>query len=190
MECGCINYLMTKRSLIVVVCGLALALIAAGTLLKWQSSTDEAPPGEREERAPVPEGKRLYIQPAFRFSLILPEEMEVEAVQESGGAHTLTFTLSDSSQSFQIYSLPYKNETITSSRIAKDTHGTAKGEPAEVVLGGGVRGLMFESENPALGRLLEVWFIHNGRLFEVTTSIDNQPWLAEILNTFDPDAFE
>ena len=143
---------------------------------------------ETENTSPVPEGMNRYIHPTFGFSLDVPEAMRVERFEEKGNAETVTFEIPDTDppRDFQIYIVSYHGEQITSSQIAKDTHGTATAQPSEVVLGGGVRGIIFESESPVLGRLREVWFLMDGHLFEVTTYAGNDEWLADILDTLNP----
>lgn len=144
---------------------------------------------ENEEQLLL-EGLKRFLHPTYHFSLLVPEEMIIETYKEKGGAQTVTFETPNTEppRDFQIYIVPYNDEQITSSQIAKDTHGTAIGEPQDVILGSNVRGIIFESENSTLGRLREVWFLMKGQLFEVTTTAGNDEWLAEILGTLDPNA--
>lgn len=86
----------------------------------------------------------------------------------------------------QLYIIPYRGTQISSAQIAKDTRGQAVGTPAEVVLGSGIRGLVFETDDTVFGRLREVWFILNGHLIEVTTNMENDQWLAEVMATLKP----
>jgi hypothetical protein len=137
----------------------------------------------------VPAGMMRYQNPAYGFSLIIPETMDVSSFDEPGAAQTVRFETpgSDPPLDFQLYIIPYAPGTITSSQIAKDTHGTATGTPQEVVLGSGVHGLIFTSTHPVMGAMREVWFLRNDHLIEATTYAGNDTWLAGILNTLELD---
>lgn len=192
---------MISRNILLIT---SITLLGSGVGLFWYFSTDKTEwnfgdlnqineQGEEDtltsnETQVVLEGMKRYLHPTYNFSLLVPEEMTIQNYKEKGGAQTVTFETPDANppRDFQIYIVPYNEEQITSSQIAKDTHGTAIGEPQEVILGGNVRGIIFESENQTLGRLREVWFLMKGRLFEVTTTAGNDEWLAEILSTLNP----
>jgi hypothetical protein len=68
--------------------------------------------------------------------------------------------------------------------MADDTQGTATGTPEEIMLGSGIHALTFESWDATLGQMREVWFIHAGTLYEVTTFAPLTSWLDAILQTW------
>jgi hypothetical protein len=56
-------------------------------------------------------------------------------------------------------------------------------QPTDVYIGG-VKATMFFSSDALLGPTREVWFLHGGYLFEVTTYKDQDQWLAAIMSTW------
>lgn len=122
----------------------------------------------------------------YGFALAHPQELQVQQYKEAAGSMTITFDDPQSDRDFQIFVLPYRESQIASSRIEKDTKGTAKGTPEEIIIGSGVRALLFESNDPLLGSLREVWFISSGFLYEVTLPVGHDEWIAGILWTFKP----
>ena len=54
-------------------------------------------------------------------------------------------------------------------------------QPTDVYIGG-VKATMFFSSDALLGPTREVWFLHGGYLFEVTTYKDQDQWLAAVMS--------
>ncbi len=173
---------------------LVLALFIGGSLLYFKqtnilSSVENATttpaisvtPSTLQTRA-APEGSKEYANAQYGLSLFYPTELVVTEYAESGRGHTISFDNADGREGFQIYVIPYQESQIKTSQIEEDTHGTATGTPQEIVIGG-QHALLFSSSNPAYGPLREVWFIHNGKLFEITVYADLEKWLSSILAT-------
>lgn len=186
---------MKKRPTTVSICVLILAAVAAGAAWRfmgpggwpWEQGSASERRAAPAARAPVPAGMKRYSHPAFRFSLIVPEAAKIGSYRQPGQvARTITFTMPEGDgRQFQIYVVPYEKEQIGSSQIAKDTHGRATGTPEDVVIGGGIRALLFTTEDPALGSLREIWFLHDGRLYEATVRAADEAWLSEILQSWE-----
>lgn len=179
-------FYITAITLVVIIGAASTLFISTGDEPSQANITSSEHTTEENNSTPI--GKKRYTHPSYLFSLLVPEEVQVESHYEEGGAETVVFSVpnTDPVLDFQLYIVPYSATTITSSQVAKDTHGRAVTEPAEVILGSGIRGIIFETEDPRLGRLREVWFLMNGHLYEATTHIDNESWLADILDTLTP----
>lgn len=129
------------------------------------------------------QNKNKYINDKFNFSLEYPEELTVSEYAEVGGAQTITFQKGDELYGFQIFITPYDKKEITKERILLDIPSGRVENPLEVVIGDNIQALAFLSSNSAMGDTREVWFIKNGHLFEITTYISQDAWLAEILKS-------
>ncbi len=189
-----------KKTLLIIVC-LALVALAADSIYR----VSQAPEGQASQPSiatstvesegivtsyipptadSAPSGSHTYTNAEYGFSLMYPEELGVSDRQEEGNAHTTTFESVDGNKGFQIYIRPYGEDQITASQIQADTQGTGRGVPQEAFIGGGIRALIFYSNNAILGELREVWFMYDGYLFEVTTYKELDTWLAEIMKTW------
>lgn len=136
------------------------------------------------ESAPnVPEGWRKYANTQYGFALFVPPELSVVAFNEGEGAHTLTFESSDGRSGFQIFVVPYSESTITEERFRQDAPSGVMKERMDVVIDG-ITAAAFFSEHSLMGETREVWFLHDGYLFEVTTYKELDTWLAEIMRTW------
>lgn len=130
-----------------------------------------------------------FTHPRYGFSLEFPKELKIERHQEGTASETITFEEADSEdlavneRGFQIFVTPYAETQITEERLKMDVEGTVE-NPQEIILGDGTRAGMFINADPVLGRLREVWIIHDGFLYEVTTYETLDAWLAGILKTW------
>ena len=136
---------------------------------------------ERSGMGPV----NLFTHDLRGLSVEVPGELEIKSFDEGGGAETVVFQHPTDQLGFQIFILPYKGEQITEDRILKDIPSGVVKDPQEVVIGkrGDIRAMAFVSENPIMGETREVWFIHDGYLYEVTTYLSYDEWIADIMDT-------
>jgi len=141
----------------------------------------EARPPSRED---IPEGWSEYVNESFGFSLFYPEELSAQEYDEGGGAGTLIFQNIESVQGLQIFIVPYDGETITDERFLRDVPSGERENVQRTTIGG-IEAVVFDSRNALLGETKEVWFIHGGYLYEITTLRNTGEWLSDILNTWE-----
>ncbi len=128
-----------------------------------------------------PPGFKEYRSYKHDFSLFYPEGLVVKEYNEGGGASTITFA--NNERGFQLFIVPHTDSQISPERFMADVpSGVREGEVTTKV--DGVEAVKFWSEDAALGATREVWFIHRGFLFEVTTLRPLDLWLEQILSTW------
>lgn len=178
---------MKQRITILTAVFVIVAAVLAGYFL-IRSRTAQSPtlgntPGTPETTPRViPDGWNEYRNEQYRFSLAAPAELSVKEFPE-GGALTVTFEDVESATGFQIFVLPYAEEKITTERFVSDVpSGVLEGEEKRFV--DSAEAVQFWSKDVALGETREVWFIHNGYLYEVTTFKHLDGWLQDILSTW------
>jgi hypothetical protein len=121
-----------------------------------------------------------YSNPQFHYSLSYPRNLQVQEYQEAGGAFTVTFQDIVADQEFQVYVTPYSNSQITDAQFKLDEPSGVKIDPTDVTVDG-ASGIEFFSNAPRMNDTREVWFIHNGLLYEVTTYKELDAWLKPIM---------
>ena len=131
----------------------------------------------------VPQGMREYNDGRYKFSLLYPEALEVNAVDEGGGASTITFQNPSAGQGFQIFIVPFFEAQITDERFKRDVPSGVRTNVEEVMVDG-AKGSAFYSRDLVLGETREVWFIKGGYLYEVTTLKALEADLLEVLKTW------
>ncbi len=131
---------------------------------------------------PADNGMMEYRSDAYGFALTYPAELgAVTDHDESDGARTIVFEGSD--KAFQIYIRPYTSTTITREEFLQDNPSGVMNDPVDVLIDG-VRATLFYGRVEGFGDTREVWFLHNGYLYEVITYKELDTWLAEIMKSW------
>ena len=133
-------------------------------------------------RAP-PAGFKEYRHLTYHFSLFYPDDLSLKEYKENGMAFTVTFQDETGEKGFQVFVVPYGESQVTDGRFKTDVPSGVRQEAIDIMIDG-TRGTMFWSENKAMGETREVWFIHGGFLYEVTTYKNLDEWLSQIMQTW------
>jgi hypothetical protein len=131
----------------------------------------------------APSGYLPNSNTQFHFSLSYPQNLQVQEYNEAGGAFTVTFQDVVADQEFQVYVTAYSGTQITDAQFKMDEPSGVKIDPTDATVDG-ARGIKFFSNAPRLNDTREVWFIHGGFLYEVTTYKELDAWLQPILESW------
>ena len=138
---------------------------------------------EKEEQEIIPAGYKKYQSAKYGFSILYPEILAQKEIDEGGNASTITFQNPAEGKGFQIFVVPYGASQVTEAQFKKDAPSGVREGLQNIVIDGAT-GASFYSKNSALGETAELWFIHGGYLYEVTTLKPLAPWLSEIMQTW------
>lgn len=118
------------------------------------------------------------------FSFNYPSSYEfTEQDDQSGGE--VAFFQSDSGSAFQVFIMPFDEEgPMTPERIKKDIPGTKVESPVEIDLGG-IKALAFYGRSESVENTFEVWFVNNGKLYQVTGFKESEEFLRNIIKTWE-----
>lgn len=130
-------------------------------------------------------GLATYRNARLGFSITYPETFAAQEFDEGNGATTVLFQKPGAREGFQLFIVPYAEDSISPERIKKDIPTGVVEEPTEVVIGDGIRATVFWSESPGVGRTREAWFIHEGYLYEATAYAAGDEVLGTALSTLD-----
>ncbi|HET8581132.1 MAG TPA: hypothetical protein VFL98_01535 [Candidatus Paceibacterota bacterium] len=136
-------------------------------------------------------GMARFTHPRYAFSLDFPDSLGVTRDKEGNASEIDVFAPRDASSTsderFQLFITPYAQATITQARLAEDIPNGDIRDMQEAVIGIGqaIHAAIFQSSDPLTHeQTREVWFIHDGFLFEVTAPFSADSWLASIMQTF------
>ena len=149
----------------------------------WTSDVQSAAGALKPHRA-APAGEREFYSEAFHFSLFYPADLVESERNEGGGAITFSFQNTATAQGFQIFVVPYAGSQVSTSRFAQDEPSGVMQSPQNVTIDGAT-GSSFFGQDAALGDTAEVWFIHGGYLYEVTSLRPLASWLSQIMSTWE-----
>jgi hypothetical protein len=124
-----------------------------------------------------------YRNSHYSLSLFYPQYLLVKEFNEGGGAATITFQNPGEGKGFQIFVLPYNETQVSEARFKQDAPSGVRANLTNVTVDGAT-GASFYSKSITLGDTHEVWFIHGGYLYEVTTLKSLDTWLTDLLQTW------
>lgn len=119
----------------------------------------------------------------YHFALVPKDGMEVLGFDEGGGAKTFIFENLENGAGFQIFAVPYADESITEERFKMDIPSGVRENMREMEVDD-VTATVFYSQSFELGETYEVWFIKGSLLYEVTTIRSLESELDEIMKTW------
>lgn len=162
---------------------LATAPDSAPTIAPTIAPTTSAAPAVSPPTRTPPVGAKEYRSAAYRFSLFYPQELTVNERPEGGGAATITFQNIEKAEGFQIFIVPYSEPQVSAERFKRDVPSGVRNNLTNITVDGAT-GAAFYSTNTALGDTREVWVVHGGFLYEVTTLKPLDTWLGAIIQTW------
>lgn len=129
---------------------------------------------------------RSYYNPELGISFNYPEGFNISGFKEGEAGYTILAQKPNSKDSFQIFASDFDEPgPITPERINQDLPDMKIESPMAVLIGSDKKtnALIFFSKNESLGRTREVWFVKNGKLYQLTTYADKDSLVGPILDT-------
>ena len=130
-----------------------------------------------------PNGYAEFRTKLYNFSIFYPKGMSIKGFDDGGGTHTVTFEDEELGLGFQIFIVPYNEETITPERFNKDIPSSVQEDLRDGEVAG-APAAFFYSENIFLGETIEIWFIKNNFLYEITTVRGLEPLVMKMLESW------
>lgn len=130
----------------------------------------------------VPPGFKEYRNQLYHVSLLIPQGAIVSERKEAGTAMTAVFT-DEEGRSFQIFIVPYGEKQVTRERFMMDVPSGVMASSTITTLSG-VKANVFYSKHAAIGDTYEIWTIHHGFLYEITTYKEYDSWLNQMVQTW------
>jgi hypothetical protein len=124
-----------------------------------------------------PNDYAIYTDPIYGFSVDLPKDFIISSSPQDEGevivAEHPTFNLG-----FEVFISPFDGEeSLAVDTIRQSNPSLMVKEPVETELNDGTAAVRFASDDPALGQTRQIWFAHDGNLFQVVMYSDNIEWL-------------
>ena len=154
-----------------------------GSVLSINPSGTYVDPTKLDSDVPPPEGYVEYTNTKYGFSFYHAPESVVKEYDEGGGAMTVTLENFERLRGMQVFIVPYGESTISEERFHKDLPSGVRTNVANATIDG-VKAVTFNSQDSFLGDTREIWFIHNGYLYEVTTFAGVANWFTPIIQSW------
>ncbi|MEK7180033.1 MAG: hypothetical protein AAB706_01000 [Patescibacteria group bacterium] len=150
--------------------------------LTAKSNTNDAVTPSLDANALMKE-TAVYSDPSG-FSFRYPKSFHTSTFSEGEGEIILVQTPS-AEVGFQIFVAPFDEEgsALTAERIKKDIPDIFIQDPQPVTVTGGGKGITFISDSDNI-KTREVWFVTKGYLYQITTNLNSESLLVDVLKTF------
>jgi hypothetical protein len=105
--------------------------------------------------------------------------------EQPGAAGTMVVLFEDQAtqQGFDIFITPYDEPKVTQATFLMDEPSGVMNDPRDIAIDA-APAAMFLSANSVMGASREIWFLHSGFFYEVTTSQSLDSWLLQIMETW------
>lgn len=163
---------MKKIKNIKVVLGVFLAVAVLGTAsVFWLKSPQ------------VPE-TQTYTDIDYGFLFTYPRGYEARSFSDLEDTKTILVENHQTKQGVQVFVSAFDEDIIlTPERIKQEMSDLVILEPKNL-LAGDVTGVSFRSTNALDTESYEMWFIHNGRLYQISAPIVNKSLFKEMITTW------
>lgn len=156
---------------------------AAGAVFAAAGDASTSAPSITSGAVQQPPNTKLYQSSVYHFSLYYPNNLSVSEHPGAGGTMVVLFQDKASQQGFEIFIAPYSDSKITQQRFEEDEPSGVMQSPQNITIAGAAA-TDFVSSNAAMGASREIWFLHGGYLYEVTTPQPLSDWLISIMQTW------
>lgn len=131
----------------------------------------------------VPADWLTYNNERYGFSFLHPPNLAFQEVEQEGDSMTIVFQKPDAREGFQVYITPHGLDTIDGATILRDVPYGEIEDLKEEYLREDLLVATFWSNSPFAGRAREIWFLHNGYIFEFTSYDVSEDLLRSVLAT-------
>jgi|GEM_PF-1655513 len=137
-------------------------------------STTAEPPATHTE---------TYRNERYGFEYRHTPQARVTEYDEGQGAMTIVHENVEKVRGMQIFILPYAEATISEERFRADVPSGVR-ENVENTTLDGIPAVTFNSFDLSIGETREIWVIHNGFLYEITTMRGVGQWFSPIIQSW------
>lgn len=127
----------------------------------------------------------VYNNERYGFQLKYPKGLVLKEFDEGGDSWTTVFQKPGERVGFQVYITPHPGKTIDGKTILRDVPSGKIDDLKEEYIRPDILAATFWSEAPLTGRNREIWFLHDGYIYEFTAYDAVEGWLREILQTLE-----
>lgn len=135
---------------------------------------------------------KTYNHSDPNFSFEYPEDFNISAFPDGENGETVLVQKPNSNEGFQVFISPFDEPSdptqggagpITVERVKQDVPDMVIESP-ETVKFGGISALAFLSKSESVGRTREVWFLHEGYLYQITGYSGTDVLISKVLLTW------
>ena len=141
-------------------------------------------PNLTSESQKNPGSNSSYTHPLFGFTFSLPEKFSTGTFPEGEGEMLMVKLTGEQNRQTQIYVTDFSEQgPITAQRISKDLPDMAVEQPVDILVNG-ERAVAFVSTSGAGEKTREVWLVHAGHLYQISSTLQNEKMVSDMLSSW------
>lgn len=160
---------MKKIKNIKIIVSVLVVLVALyGAAMFWQRSSKAS-------------DSMAYTDTDYHFSFLYPRVYHARSFSDLEDTKTVLVEDQDIKQGLQVFVSPFDEDiTLTTERIKKEMPDLVVLEPQNISMDG-VTGVAFRSTNALSTESSELWFVHNGNLYQVSAPVTSKDLFDAII---------
>jgi hypothetical protein len=125
-----------------------------------------------------------YTHPLFGFTFSLPEKFSTGTFPEGEGEMLMVKLTGEQNRQTQIYVTDFGEPgPLTAQRISKDLPDMAVEQPVDILVNG-EQAVAFVSTSGAGEKTREVWFVHAGHLYQISSILQSEKMASDMLSSW------
>jgi hypothetical protein len=154
-----------------------------GAFTAVDDASTSAPASNISDAVQPPPNTKEFQSNIYHFSLYYPDDLSATKQPGADGSMVVLFEDPSSGRGFDIFIAPYDQPKITQATFLMDEPSGVMNDPQNITIDG-APATEFFSTNTAIGASREIWFLHGGFLYEITTPQSLDSWLLQIMETW------
>lgn len=172
---------------------ISFILIALAAVLFW-FLRNEMGDGKRADFSDLPKevaqnvkkisnSKNIFEHPTLAFSFEYLSEYSITELNDDGGG---TILLQKNGKGTQIYitDFYYSDLNFNAEFVKKELEGEKVSDLKDIMAKGNFSAVSFASSDPSLGDTLEIWFVKDSKLYQITTQLGNEKLAETVIDSW------
>lgn len=123
-----------------------------------------------------------FTHPELGFTINYPAYYNITDLAEDRGE---TILLQNDGRGAQIYISDYKSqEQFNSALVRRELSGQTLENLKDIAMPGGFSAVSFSGKDESLGKVWDVWFVNNGKLYQITSEPNQDALLKSLVESF------
>jgi hypothetical protein len=121
-----------------------------------------------------------YTHPDLGFTISYPGNYKITDLADDQGE---TILLQDNGKGAQVYISDFAGKDFNSALVRSEL-GEKLNNLKDIVMPGGFNAVSFSGQDKALGEVWDVWFVQNGKLYQITSEPGQEKLLKSLVESF------
>lgn len=173
--------------ILIIIILAVVGLVAYRSYLSNRSNTSYEPnqsngtnQANKSNGTNAPTDLLSYTHPELGFGFNYPGNYEISDLADDQGE---TILLQNNGKGAQVYISDFAGQDFNSALVRSEL-GEKLNNLKDIVMPGGFNAVSFSGQDKALGEVWDVWFVQNGKLYQITSQPGHEKLLKSLVESF------